>query len=57
MNNITRIRGARIASREELVKRVLAMLAELGGGCMQIAADEAKTEEQIDAIVTDEVQN
>lgn len=57
MNNITRQRGARITSRADLVKRVLTMLADLNGGCVQIAADEAKTEEQIDAIVTDEVQN
>lgn len=57
MNNVTRTRGARVTSRTELATRVLAILAELGGGCVQIAADEAKTEEQIDAIVTDEVQN
>jgi len=39
------------------VNKVTEMLSELKNGAVSMINDENKTEEQIDAIVTDEVQN
>lgn len=57
MNNVQRTRGMIQKNKESLVNKITEMLSELKNGAVNMINDENKTEEQIDAIVTDEVQN
>lgn len=57
MNNVQRNRGVVYKNKDELVKKITEMLSEQKNNSVNLVHDENKTEEQIDTIVTEEVQN